>query len=266
MGFQLVTGLRSPARGFADNLTLICHSAEGISRLVQVVADFCNWSGMRIKIAKSVITAYDYGTRRDLPTDDIQYQGQALTSLPWTRASRILASARVWCPLDGDVPPTGPRLLPWVDGRKGARDGCRAAKVLGGLAKRHKYLLGRMVPAMVLASWFLYSAPLVLWTDVEMEDLPGVWLRVHKVAWWLTPSYAGAPFLLPSKKGRCPELHLWVILVQVLAKHSEMEKENLPTSRNVLPTFQTFCLVGVQMTVVHFAHFQVQDRKGDVLG
>ena len=41
-----------------------------------------------------------------------------------------------------------------------------------------------------------------------------------------------------------------------------------PTSRNVLPTFQTFCPVGVRIAqaVVHFTHFQVQARKRGVLG
>ena len=100
-----------------------------------------------------------------------------------------------------------------------------AAKELGGLEKRHEYLLGQMVPAMQLvrASRFRYSAPpvTVLWTDAEMEDLHGVWLRVHKVAWWLTPSIAGAPFRLPSDKGVYPELQPRVIVVQALAKHIE---------------------------------------------
>ena len=51
------------ARGSADDLTLLCHSAEGMSRLVQVVADFCNWLEMRIKITRPVITTIvnDYG-------------------------------------------------------------------------------------------------------------------------------------------------------------------------------------------------------------
>ena len=42
----------------------------------------------------------------------------------------------------------------------------------------------------------------------------------------------------------------------------------LPTSRKVLPTFQTFCPVGVHFAqmVVDFAHFQVQARKRGVLG
>ena len=47
-----------------------------------------------------------------------------------------------------------------------------------------------------------------------------------------------------------------------------MRKIFLPTSRKVLPTFQTFCLDGVQIaqTVVNFAHFQVQVGKRGVLG
>ena len=42
----------------------------------------------------------------------------------------------------------------------------------------------------------------------------------------------------------------------------------LPTPWKDLPTFQTFCPVGVHFaqTVVHFAHFQVQARKRGVLG
>ena len=46
-----------------------------------------------------------------------------------------------------------------------------------------------------------------------------------------------------------------------------MNQYFLPTSRKVLPTFQTFCPVGVKIaqTVVHFAHFQVQAWKWGVL-
>ena len=47
----------------------------------------------------------------------------------------------------------------------------------------------------------------------------------------------------------------------------DMNKFFLPTSRKVLPTFQTFCPVGVHFAqmVVDFAHFQVQARKRGVL-
>ena len=41
-----------------------------MSRLLQV-SDFCGWSGMRIKLIESVMTAYDFEAREELPTDEI---------------------------------------------------------------------------------------------------------------------------------------------------------------------------------------------------
>ena len=75
-------GLRSPAKGFGDDLTLVCRSQHSMLRLLQVVSDFCSWSGMWIELAKLVITAYDLAAREELLTDKIRYQGSPLTRLP----------------------------------------------------------------------------------------------------------------------------------------------------------------------------------------
>ena len=82
VGVWVVLGLRSPAKGFEGNLTLVCGSQHSMSRLLQVVSDFCSWSGMWIKLAKSVITAYYLAARAELLTDKIRYQGSPLTRLP----------------------------------------------------------------------------------------------------------------------------------------------------------------------------------------
>ena len=42
----------------------------------------CEWSGMRIKLKKSLITAYDFCKARNFPTENINHQGKPLTSLP----------------------------------------------------------------------------------------------------------------------------------------------------------------------------------------
>ena len=44
------------------------------------------------------------------------------------------------------------------------------------IARRHKYLLCQMVPAMhmVATSHFRYSAPLVPWRDAERQDARGM--------------------------------------------------------------------------------------------
>ena len=81
VGHRTISGLRTPARGFADDLVLVTRSAADMSRLLQVVADFCTWSGMRIKREKSVSTGFDFKTGVALPTEGILYAGAPLTSL-----------------------------------------------------------------------------------------------------------------------------------------------------------------------------------------
>jgi hypothetical protein len=226
VGVRVVTGLRSPARGFADDLTLVCESPEGMTRLLQVVDDFCEWSGMRIKLKKSLITAYDFGAGQELPTEDIKYQGKPLTRLPadesfpylGIRASLVEMGRR-----------KGPASSPGLSAEK--QHVIAATKELVGITKRHQYLVGQMVPAMqmVCSSRFRYSAPLVPWTDAELEDMQRVWLRVHKAAWLLPPGYPGAPFLLPSGQGGEPIGHPRVVLTQALAKHIEQLVRRPPT-------------------------------------
>ena len=218
VGVRVVSGLRSPARGFADDLTLVCESPRGMSRLLQVVSDFCAWSGMRIKLVKSVITAYDFAAREELPTDEIRYQGSPLTRLPadesfpylGVRASLVRMGKR-----------KGPASSPGLAAEK--QHVVKAITELVGIAKHHQYLVGQMVPAMhmVCTSRFRYSAPLVPWTDAELEDMQLLWLRVQKAAWHLPPGYSGAPFLMPVEHGGEALEHPKVVLMQALAKHIE---------------------------------------------
>ncbi len=47
---------------------IVASAAADLSRLLQVVADFCAWSGMRIKREKPVVTGFDFRLGTDLPT------------------------------------------------------------------------------------------------------------------------------------------------------------------------------------------------------
>ena len=129
---------------------------------------------MRIKREKSVITAFDFRTKRELATDGILYEGHPL----------------VWLPADESFPYLGVRASLIERKKRGAASPgltsekahiFSATKELVGIAKGHKLLLGQMVPAMhlVATSRFRYSAPLVPWTDAELNDLHRVWLQVH---------------------------------------------------------------------------------------
>ena len=216
IGHRTITGLRTSARGFADDLALVTSSAGGMSRLLQVVADFCEWSGMRIKLEKSVITAYDYKARQELATDEILYKGEPLAHLA----------------ADDSFPYLGVRASLVARRKRGVRaPGLEsetehifsATRELVGVARGHKYLLGQMVPAMhmVAASRFRYSAPLVPWTDAELNRLYRVWLQVHRAAWRLTPGFPSGQLTLPSERGGCPLEHPIVSMIQALSKHIE---------------------------------------------
>ena len=76
------------------------------------------------------------------------------------------------------------------------------------VAKQHRYLLSQMVPAMqmVASGRFRYSAALVPWTDAELDRLHKTWLQVHRAAWRLSPGFASAAFLLPSRRGAARSL------------------------------------------------------------
>ena len=181
-----------------------------------MVAEFCAWSGMRIKREKSVITAYDFRTKRELTTDEILYEGQPLVRLA----------------ADENFPYLGVRASLVARKQRGvASPGLVSEKdhilsstqELVGLSTGHKLLLGQMVPAMhlVATSRFRYSAPLIPWTDAELNNLHRVWLQVHRAAWRLPPGFPSAPLTLPSEHGGSPVTHPRVMLVQALAKHIE---------------------------------------------
>ena len=231
VGHRTISGLRAPARGFADDLVLVAYSVGDMSRLLQVVADFCAWSGMRIKREKSVATGFDFKGGVALPTEGILFAGAPLAGLA---ADEAFAYLGVRASLVGMLRSRRQAAPGSVKGQSNKRQPapCLAAekahiftatKDIVGKIRHHKYLLGQMVPAMrmVATSRFRYSAPLVPWTDAELDRLHAVWLQVQRAAWRLPPGYPSAPLLLPSARGGCPEAHPVVLMVQALAKHIE---------------------------------------------
>jgi hypothetical protein len=65
-----------------DDLVLCTESDAGLNRLLIVVADFCRWSGIRVKLEKTVATAFDFLRRQELSSDGVLYQGAPLVDLP----------------------------------------------------------------------------------------------------------------------------------------------------------------------------------------
>jgi hypothetical protein len=137
-----------------------------MSSLLQVVSDFCAWSGMRVKREKSVITGFDFRKKAHLPTASILLRGEPLANLPadeafaylGVRASLVSPShhAAGAAKLKRKV-----RIAPCLQTEK--EHVRQRTQDITSKIRHHKYLLCQMVPAMrmVAASSFRYSAQLV---------------------------------------------------------------------------------------------------------
>ncbi len=166
-----------------------------MSRLLNIVADFCQWSGMRIKLQKSVASVFDFARKEELPTGGIIYKGAPLVHLPadasfcylGVRASILARTA------GGRRPPQWPSASPNLDAEKAHV--FSVTKDIIGVTKQHRYLLSQMVPAMdiVASARFCYSAALVPRSDAELDRLYKTRLQVHLTAWRLTPDFPSAP-------------------------------------------------------------------------
>ena len=223
IGHNTITGLRTSSRGFADDLALTTGSATGMSRLLSVTSSFCAWSGMRVKLPKSFITAFDFRAKKELLTQEILYNGATLVHLPADESFPYLGVRASLIPKrkNGTRPRVG--SSPALSTQKAHV--LKSTKELTQITREHskQYLLSQIVPAMhaVATARFRYCAPLIPWTDAELDQVHRCWLQVHRASWRLPPGYPSSPLQLPSDHGGTPVAHPRVILIQALAKHVE---------------------------------------------
>ncbi len=116
-------------------------------RLLEVVADFCRWSGMLVKLEKSVAKAFDFLQMQELSTEGILYQRAPLVHLQASESFPYLG------------------VLTSILARTSRHSRCRRWRArhpypLGhqGVAKQHCYCLGLTVPAMLMVASALFGS------------------------------------------------------------------------------------------------------------
>ena len=109
-----------------------------------------------------------------------------LFALSRTRASPILVHDRAWSSL---------RLYTCLRRAPTQR---RTTSFLPPRSWLGHCRLGQMIPTMlaVAASCFRNSAPLVPWTDAELQQLYCIWLQVERAAWRLPSGFPSVPLTL----------------------------------------------------------------------
>ena len=207
LGHETLTGLKTAVRAFADDATLTTKSVDDMEVLLALVDRFCTWSGMRLNVLKSEVSAWNFKLNCEPDVSSIRVGGQALQRLAPTDAFRYLGFR---FSLMGNLQAEVDHIL------QGVAD-------LKPVVSKHGYLTEQMTAVMnsVTVARFRYSAALVPWTPGQLNKLYQRWTMIHKLAYRLTPGLAGAIFTLPASTGGCPLAHPRVALVQALTQHLE---------------------------------------------
>ena len=80
-GYVQSSGTHTNVMAFADDLVLLSDDAGKLQGLVDEVEKFASWSGMWVNVAKSKITAFDFGRNIEPRVDHIRYRGAAFSHL-----------------------------------------------------------------------------------------------------------------------------------------------------------------------------------------
>ena len=207
LGHKSTSGTRTPGRAFADDITLVTNSNKSMVELLDAVDVFCKWSGMRVNVSKSEISAWDFKTNTTPNFSTVTMNGTPLEQLLASKAFRYLgfrfSLSGSWDEEIAHIFSVTSELVPIVT--------------------KHGYTTAQMSAVMhsVATSRFRYSAALVPWTDRQLNKLHSIWIRLQKGAWRLPSSYPGALFKFPEEQGGMPVTHPKVFLLQALTLHVE---------------------------------------------
>jgi ribonuclease HI len=188
---------------FVDDLSAATRTARAASVLLHVVADFEEFSGMRVNIKKSGVSAYDFLRKRAIATTSIKLRGQTLPTIQPHEAYKYLG---VMVQLNGAWTAEKQHVL---------RKLRNAVDMIRTTAMLETWQRVRLVE-MCVRSVFRYSAGLIPWTANEMERLNATLIQGFKAAWNLPSSTEGTIFTWPKNRGGFGHSSLYLTWAQSL--------------------------------------------------
>ena len=179
---------------FADDGALIATMRSQLVTGLSVVEQFEKDTGLRLNIPKCKLTAWNYGSKRDLSSDCVHL---SLRGSPIPETSII----------PGQVPfrylGTETALAPKVRCHSQRHRIIAGASALAHILRGHVYTAqqGIAVARMALESTFSFSASTADWTGSSLDLLLLAWARAYKAAGKLSNGCAGCLLTWPAAMG-----------------------------------------------------------------
>ena len=189
---------------FADDATIVVSGATNhevqlrAQQLLDIIARFADFTDTELNTSKSFVTGYNFALNKELQIQ-LKYLGSALPFHPSTHTFRCL----------------GIHFNCRLEGHQGKQIVLSRTKEFVGLLRNHFHDADQidMVMRVAVIPIFRFSAPLLGWTDREMNTLHNLWLRGLKAAYGLSPGSANALFSLPRSHGglECPHPSVYLM-------------------------------------------------------
>jgi hypothetical protein len=144
-------------------VTMGVNALQDASALIRLVEVYEEWSGITVNLAKSLVAAIDYSSNRAIDTASLVYRSCPLPVQPVDRPFRLLG-VLLTMTLDHSFEKS--RVLRETESRV-------------AMLSKATFLTPtqrELAVKLAVVSVFRYSAGLVPWTSVELDDLTKLWV------------------------------------------------------------------------------------------
>jgi ribonuclease HI len=172
---------------FVDDATLAAWSIEDMADMLRVVQEVCDWLGIDINLAKTEVSAYDYGVGRELDTASLRLGGRMIKRLDPHEAFEYLG---IRLSLVGVCQAEREYVI-------------EATRSAVNRLYKHPYSPSQVhwLIESAIISKFRYSCPFVDWTPQELEALGNEWARAGKWAHHVPSGVASVHFRAGRERG-----------------------------------------------------------------
>jgi hypothetical protein len=190
---------------YADDFSIFAQTDAKMQHLLDTIARFQNWSGIKVNMKKTSIMAVDGDKQRRKNPIKVTYNGNQVRT---TKEGETVRYLGFYATPNGNMQDSVNRVFQKTK---------EATEIIEGHHLEHEEALQIFISKAI--GTFRFLSPLIPWTEANLNKLSQKWTQAYKTAWRLPLSTASLPFVGPTDEGLLQNPTPIPILGQTLHAH-----------------------------------------------
>jgi len=190
---------------YADDFSIFAQTDAKMQHLMDTIARFQNWSGIKVNMKKTSIMAVDGDKQRRKHPIQVTYNGNQVRT---TKEGETVRYLGFYATPNGNMQDSVNRVFQRTK---------EATEIIEGHHLVHEEALQIFISKAI--GTFRFLSPLIPWTEADLNKLSQKWTQAYKTAWRLPFSTASLPFVGPTDEGLLQNPTPIPILGQTLHAH-----------------------------------------------